>query len=51
MPSGEVIPVPLGCTVIFGEPIHVMEKESKNAFLARAAGALSRLMPIREAGA
>jgi len=51
MPSGEVIPVPLGCTVIFGDPMHVADKESKDDFLDRAAQALSGLMPVRETGA
>lgn len=45
MPSGEVIPVPLGCTIIFGAPIHVHEDEDKDAFLDRAATALVALKP------
>ena len=45
MPKGEVVPLPLICTVIFGEPIHVAEGESKDAFLARAAAALADLRP------
>ena len=48
MPSGEIIPVPLGCTVIFGRPLHVTEAENKDAFLARAAKALVALKPERE---
>ncbi len=48
MPSGEVIPVPLGCTVIFGEAMHVAKDEDKNAFLTRATNALVALMPRRE---
>jgi len=50
MPSGEVIPVPLGCTVVFGSPLHVTNGESKDAFLTRSAAALSALMPVREKG-
>lgn len=45
MPSGEVIPVPLGCKVIFGAPLHVKEGESKDEFLARASTALVDLKP------
>ncbi|MEM9584121.1 MAG: lysophospholipid acyltransferase family protein [Pseudomonadota bacterium] len=51
MPSGEVIPVPLGCTVIFGQPLHVTEEESKDAFLTRASDALKALRPHREGAA
>lgn len=45
MPKGEVIPVPLICTVTFGAPLHVAEDEDKDAFLARAATALADLAP------
>ena len=45
MPKGEVIPLPLICTVIFGAPIHVADGESKDDFLARAAGALADSRP------
>ena len=48
MPSGEVIPVPLACTVIFGAPIHVKNREGKDKFLTRASTALVELMPVRE---
>ncbi len=47
MPSGEVIPVPLACTVIFGNPVHVREDEEKDGFLKRASDALVALMPER----
>ena len=47
MPTGEVIPVPLACTVTFGAPLHVLEAESKDAFLTRASGALQDLIPTR----
>ena len=43
MPKGEVIPVPLICTLTFGAPIHVAPDESKDAFLARATQALLAL--------
>ncbi len=50
MPKGEVIPLPLICTVTFGAPIHVREGESKDAFLSRASEALASLRPVeREA--
>jgi len=45
MPKGEVIPLPLICTVTFGAPIHVAEGESKDAFLTRAAAELAALAP------
>lgn len=47
MPSGEVIPVPLACTVIFGTPVHVKDAESKDDFLKRASDALLTLIPKR----
>jgi 1-acyl-sn-glycerol-3-phosphate acyltransferase len=45
MPKGEVIPLPLICTVTFGAPIHVATDESKDDFLKRASGALVGLAP------
>lgn len=45
MPKGEIIPLPLICTVTFGAPLHVAEGESKDAFLARASNALANLRP------
>ncbi|MCB5199677.1 1-acyl-sn-glycerol-3-phosphate acyltransferase [Loktanella sp. TSTF-M6] len=45
MPKGEVIPLPLICTVTFGAPVHVAEDETREAFLARAAHALADLRP------
>ena len=45
MPKGEVIPLPLICTVTFGAPIHVQDGEDKDAFLARASNALLALAP------
>ena len=40
MPKGEVIPVPLICTLTFGAPLHLEPDETKDAFLARATQAL-----------
>ena len=45
MPKGEIIPLPLICTVTFGAPIHVQPGETKDKFLSRAAKALSDLKP------
>lgn len=36
LPKGEVLPVPLLGSVTFGTPIHLMDGESKPAFLERA---------------
>ena len=47
MPTGEVIPVPLACTVTFGAPVHLKEGESKDDFLARASDALIEIIPER----
>lgn len=47
MPKGEVVPIPLICTVTFGAPMHVGEAEEKDAFLARASAALLALAPVR----
>jgi len=43
MPKGEVIPVPLICTVTFGAPLQIGDGEDKDTFLARAASALRDL--------
>lgn len=48
MPSGEVIPVPLACTITFGAPIYVQENETKDEFLERAATAMTELIPRRD---
>jgi 1-acyl-sn-glycerol-3-phosphate acyltransferase len=45
MPKGEVIPLPLICTVTFGTPLSPIEDEDKDTFLARAAAALLALRP------
>lgn len=50
MPKGEVIPLPLICTVTFGAPVHVQEGEEKDAFLARAAAELVALAPPKPEG-
>ncbi len=45
MPKGEVVPVPLICTVTFGAPMYVGEGEDKDTFLARATQALLETDP------
>jgi len=45
MPKGELVPVPLLCSVIFGQPISAAPDEPREAFLARAREALLRLKP------
>jgi 1-acyl-sn-glycerol-3-phosphate acyltransferase len=43
MPKGEVVPVPILCTVTFGAPIHLEPGEDKRVFLERArAGVLAQ---------
>ena len=43
MPKGEIVPLPLLCTVTFGAPLHLVEGEAKDAFLTRASDALLAL--------
>ena len=43
MPKGEIVPLPLLCTVTFGAPIRLKDGEAKEAFLARASDALRAL--------
>jgi 1-acyl-sn-glycerol-3-phosphate acyltransferase len=43
LPKGEIFPVPLLCSVTFGEPIRLGKNEHKGAFLARAEQALLAL--------
>ncbi|MCP5037783.1 MAG: 1-acyl-sn-glycerol-3-phosphate acyltransferase [Rhodobacteraceae bacterium] len=40
MPKGEIVPLPLICSVSFGSPMHRAKGEGKKAFLARAEAAL-----------
>ena len=40
LPKGEVVPVPMLCSVSFGQPIRIGPGEDKSAFLARARQAL-----------
>jgi 1-acyl-sn-glycerol-3-phosphate acyltransferase len=43
MPKGEIVPIPLICTVRFGAPLHLRPGEPKDAFLDRARTALLAL--------
>lgn len=46
LPKGEVVPVPVLCSVTFGAPIHVEEGEECKAFLARARNAVIALRDV-----
>ena len=48
MPKGEIIPIPLICTVTFGASLHVAEGEAKDVFLGRAETALRALAATME---
>lgn len=48
MPKGEFVPVPLICTVTFGETMHIAPDETREAFTARAEAALMALSPKQE---
>ena len=45
MPKGEVVPVPILCTVTFGAPMQLADGEDKRAFLERARDAVIALKP------
>jgi len=45
LPKGALLPVPLACTVRFGEPLAWVDQEEKAVFLARARQALLDLRP------
>jgi hypothetical protein len=45
MPKGEVVPVPILCTVTFGTPMQVEPGEDKRVFLERAREAVIGLRP------
>ena len=48
LPKGEVIPLPLLCTVTFGPALHLADGEDKDAFLERTAKSLLALKPERQ---
>jgi len=43
MPKGEVVPVPILCSVTFGAPMQLAAAEDKRAFLQRARAAVVAL--------
>ena len=46
MPKGEVVPVPILCSVTFGAPIRVEPDEDRRAFLDRARAAVIALRDV-----
>jgi 1-acyl-sn-glycerol-3-phosphate acyltransferase len=46
MPKGEVVPVPILCTVTFGAPLALVRGEDKRDFLIRARAAVLALRPV-----
>jgi hypothetical protein len=47
MPKGEVVPVPILCTVTFGAPLGIAPGEDKRLFLERARDAVLAVRPGR----
>ena len=47
MPKGEVVPVPILCSVTFGSPIQLQPGEDKRVFLERARDAVVALRNVR----
>jgi 1-acyl-sn-glycerol-3-phosphate acyltransferase len=47
MPKGEVVPIPLLCTVTFGTPLRIEAGEARQAFMERARAGLLSLCPPR----
>jgi 1-acyl-sn-glycerol-3-phosphate acyltransferase len=46
MPKGEIVPVPILCSVTFGEPMHLLPDEDKRVFLERARNAVIGLQKV-----
>ncbi len=46
MPKGEVVPVPILCSVTFGAPVELQPGEDRHAFLARARDAVIALRDV-----
>ena len=46
MPKGEVVPVPILCSVTFGAPVQLGEGEDRGEFLARARAAVIALRDV-----
>lgn len=49
LPKGEIVPLPLLCTVTFGAPLRIGPEEAKEAFLERARAALLALAKAEDA--
>ena len=49
MPKGEVVPVPILCSVTFGKPMQLQPGEDKRAFLERARAAVIALGALHQA--
>ena len=47
MPKGEVVPVPILCSVTFGAPLTLQQSEDKRTFLDRAREAVIALRAVR----
>ena len=47
MPKGEVVPVPILCSVTFGAPLALQPAEDKRAFLDRARQAVMALRAVQ----
>lgn len=48
LPKGALLPVPLLCRVVFGEPVALEEGEDRKVFLERARAALLALAPRKD---
>ena len=46
LPKGEVLPIPILCSVRFGAPLNLSPNEEKPVFIERARAALFQLAPI-----
>ena len=46
LPKGEVVPVPVLCSVTFGAPIRVEDAEDRRDFLVRARQAVMALRDV-----
>lgn len=46
LPKGEVLPIPILCSVRFGSPLLLSEAEEKSVFITRARNAMLQLAPI-----
>jgi 1-acyl-sn-glycerol-3-phosphate acyltransferase len=51
MPKGEVVPVPILCSVTFGAPLQLMPGEDKRDFLTRARAAVIALKDVQSGDA